>query len=494
MYQVKFVNWGLRKNLNQEKREEYFKKKEAGLSSSDTEIDRKLQRSDRKRFKEIENKRRAMRETYTLHGGDPQNSEPEHHAASGCPSNRSDVDDSYISNEFDCGGAEDLTQHTFSQNTAGNELMWPFSHCSFPFEENGVSFLDFPATTDLLPQQQEALAMACSPSPPLPVGAEDLNTELVLHCVEHFTEKVLSDANSAGLEDWTEPPLTSTLWSSISQCIYLYKVGHLERAKPLLDQLCSNDMEAALYPSMKSLRNLITAFSPINFRRYPRVRRQLLGHLVDSASATRQQTDSLLVISKQLLRDCDTRATTEVALSCLIDTAQTKSKSPSLVHGARRAVIALLRRDKQLGHALDKAIKLVEITSGSAPESLEARTALKEKAHILMDRKEEGDLDEALRLSRLQVGLCVRDNQATTYRDQSAMHTMEDIAKIHDELNELQKSVVWLESAANLGRDLGVDRMAITHVVDKLVDAQRKLQYNSELNYKRIFEPFMWVP
>ena len=53
---------------------------------------------------------------------------------------------------------------------------------------------------------------------------------------------------------------------------------------------------------------------------------------------------------------------------------------------------------------------------------------------------------------------------------------MEDMAKILDELSDLQKRVVWLEQAACLGRDLRLDRMATTHLVDELVDAQKKLQ------------------
>ena len=157
-------------------------------------------------------------------------------------------------------------------------------------------------------------------------------------------------------------------------------------------------------------------------------------------------------------------------------------------------MIALLRRDGQLDKALDRAEELVAATSGAAPASIERRSALEEKAHILMDRRKEGDLHEALRLCHVRVGMRYK-GVGEVYRDKSAMYTMEDIAKIHDELNDLQKSVVWLEQAAHLGKDLRVDRMAMTHIVDKLVDAKKKLRQNSELNFhKEIFKPFMWVP
>ena len=50
---------------------------------------------------------------------------------------------------------------------------------------------------------------------------------------------------------------------------------------------------------------------------------------------------------------------------------------------------------------------------------------------------------------------------------------MEDMAKVHDQLT-VQKSIDWLEQAACLGRDLWLDRMAATHIVDKLVDAPKE--------------------
>lgn len=433
MYQEQFKKWGLGKNLTREMREELFQLKAAALQPLDPDIDRKLRRADRKRFDDIENQRQAAMRAQDVLSGGMQASKPANRA------------------------------------------------------ESGLS-----GTTESIARRQ-ILAMASSPSPPVSVGAGDLNLEQVLHCVRDSARRNLYMAKlTTGSEDLVEPPQTSNLWSSIDQCIYLFKVGHLDRAKPLLKQLRSNDMQAALYPSMTSLRNLIAMFSPINFRRYPVVRGQLLQHLVDCASKTREQTDPPLVICKQLLRDGDTSATTETALSCLIDAAQ--NMSPKVVHRTKKAIIALLRRDKQLDKALDRATELVAATSGAAPDSIERRSALEQKAHILMDRRKEGDLHEALRLCSVRVGMRYK-GVGQVYRDKSAMYTMEDMAKIHDELNDLQKSVVWLEQAAYLGKDLRVNRMAMTHIVDKLVDAKKKLQQHSELHlYKEIFGPFMWVP
>lgn len=433
MYQEQFKKWGLGKNLTREMREKLFQWKEAG-HQLDPDIDRKLRRADRKRFDDIENQRRAaMRAQGVFSGGSLQASKP--------------------------------------ANRAGSDLS---------------------GTTESIARRQHNLVMASSPSSSLSIGADDLNTELVLSCVQGSTTGILRSAQGTGFEDLLEPPSTSNLWSSISQCIYQFKVGHLDRAKPLLEQLCSNDMQAALYSSLTSLRRLITEFSPINFRRYddsPVVRQRLLHHLVNSASKTRHRDDPLLVICKQLLRDGDTRHTTEVALSCLIDAAE--GIAPAVVHRAKKAMIALLRRDGQLDKALDRAEELVAATSGAAPGSIEKRSALEEKAHILMDRRKEGDLLRALELCSVRVGMRYKG----VGRDKSAMYTMEDMAKIHDELNDLQKSVVWLEQAAHLGKDLRVDRMAMTHIVDKLVDAKKKLRQYSELTfYKEIFKPFMWVP
>ncbi|KAL8905423.1 MAG: hypothetical protein Q9207_002663 [Kuettlingeria erythrocarpa] len=497
MYQVRFAKWGLGKNLKREEREEYFKEKEAGKLPSGTDIDRKLQRYDRKRFEKIENSRRAMGGKDVQPGGSLQASVPANRAESDRPRDCSDTGHSHNSTVPEHDGTRDLTQQTFPGYTFGNEMMELFPDLTFPAEESEVSCLSLSGMAGPTARRQEALAMASSPSRPLSIGAEDLNIELVLHCVQDSTNGILSAAQFSGSEYLAGPPSTSNLWSHASQCVYLFKVGHLQRAQLLVDWLCSNVMQAALYPSMTSLLKLITTFSPINFRRYPHsllVRRRLLHHLVDSASKTRPQTDPLLVISKQLLRDRDTLATTEVALSCLIDTMQ--DRSPAFVHRANRARIALLRRDGQLDHALDRATELVAATSRSTtPKSVERRGALAEKAHILMDRRKEGDLYEALDLCKVRVGICVTGGRITTYRDESAMYTMEDMAKIHDELNELEKSVVWLEQAADIGRDLRVDRMAMTHVVDKLMDAQTRRQRNSELElYKKMYEPFMWVP
>ena len=436
MYQEQFKKWGLGKNWTRERRDELFQLKEAGHQPLDPDIDRKLRRADRKRFDDIENQSRAaMRAQDVLSGGSLQASKP--------------------------------------ANRAESELS---------------------GTTESIARRQ-TLAMASSPSPPVSIGAGDLNLELVLHYIRGSTNRILCSAQGTSFKDRRKPPSTSNLYSSISQYIYQFKVRHLDRAKPLLEQLYSNDMQAALYSSLTSLRRLITEFSPINFRRYdisPIVRQRLLHHLVNSASKTRHRDDPLLVIYKQLLRDGDTRHTTGVALSYLIDAAE--GIAPAVVHRAKKAIITLLRRDRQLNKALDGAEELVAATSGAAPASIERRSALEEKAHILMDRRKEGDLHEALRLCHVRVGMRYK-GVGEVYRDKSAMYTMEDIAKIHDELNDLQKSVVWLEQAAHLGKDLRGDRMAMTHIVDKLVDAKKKLRQNSELNfYKEIFKPFMWVP
>ncbi|KAL8761227.1 MAG: hypothetical protein Q9184_002631 [Pyrenodesmia sp. 2 TL-2023] len=99
--------------------------------------------------------------------------------------------------------------------------------------------------------------------------------------------------------------------------------------------------------------------------------------------------------------------------------------------------------------------------------------ALAEKAHILMDRREGIDLDEALELCRLRVGFCLSSGRVR-YRDQSAMHTMEDMAKIYDELNQLRGCSLWLMQAEKVGREIGADRLAMTHVIDKLTEAQER--------------------
>ena len=249
-----------------------------------------------------------------------------------------------------------------------------------------------------------------SVSPQLYPSPEAINLNLFLRCIRDFAERSLQTrpvpaAEASQLMDPTSSLFTpKKFWQTLKNCIYLYKLNDLRHANPLLSLLLSlRPHTFFIPPTLDFLQQLLASFSPVNFRRHPPVRLQLLSHLRILLNTALGPQHLLTTICQQLLLDDDTRHATETALSCL-HSSLVLAHDP-LAFQTERAIIALLRRDGCLDDAARKARTLLSVT-GAAPDPgyAKSREAAQELAHVYIDT---GQFDEAKKLCMMCVGRAV---------------------------------------------------------------------------------------
>lgn len=332
------------------------------------------------------------------------------------------------------------------------------------------------------------------PSQP-PVDPTVLNLSRVLKCVQDFSESQIPTLREGFGFRNVSNSAESTLdrcWLNVKHCIYLYKLNDMERAGPLLEQLCLVSPEVISYVPDRFLRDLLTAFSPVNFRRHPQVRKKLLGHFTKMAEEAHGPEYSITVICKELQKDEDTRHTTELALSCMLDSMSLAGSR--LKFDIKRSIIALLRRDHAQRDALQLARDLV-VSSKKTPKRKpdEVRDADMELAHVHMDI---GNFNEAKELCRARVGKAVaRDGLiGHVHHDRRAIIALEDLAKIEEQFGELGNSATWLGHAAEVAKEVEGPSITLTHILDKLDRALRRggRLYEAEAT-ARLYASYTWT-
>ena len=83
-----------------------------------------------------------------------------------------------------------------------------------------------------------------------------------------------------------------------------------------------------------------------------------------------------------------------------------------------------------------------------------------------------GDWQQALQVCMVIVGHTETVGAVQPqYNDSCAASTMEDIAKVYDNLEDPESSIAWLKKAVKCEWNLWKDCVATKHVVDKLVAA-----------------------
>ena len=304
-------------------------------------------------------------------------------------------------------------------------------------------------------------------SPPLSGDSTTLDLSRLLRCVQNLSDATLGSPD----QNWEPTPQIETFWHNFHNCIYLYKLDNIERAEPLLKQLCSIPSEVLHRFSIDSVSYLLAFFAPVNFRRHPDVRTILLGHITKMTQEAFGRDNNLTVICKELQKDEDSRHSTEMALRCML-ASMYLARSPSR-SATEREIIALLRRDKAYDDAAQMANSLYESSHSGARQNLdEIRNAAKELAHVYMDI---GRFDDARELCMVRVGPAVsRDGLiGHEYHDKGVLYALEDLAKIEEESGALERSTVWLGQAADLVRDIKGPSIALTHILDNLVRALR---------------------
>ena len=246
-------------------------------------------------------------------------------------------------------------------------------------------------------------------------------------------------------------------------------------------------------PSSAFVRDVISALSPVNFRRDPTVRTRLLLYLSSLAKDYLGPDHSLTTIFSQLLHDSNNRFLTQCVLTQLHDLL--RDQSPLLAVETKRPIIALLRRDGEHGLATKLAIELLVFCKQSfGTGTIAVRNAQKELAHIYMDKC---DWINALELCRERVGRAMSRNGEVIgheYHDSHAIWAMEDLAKIHDETGNLDACCTWLGIAVELSAEIKGRSVGTTHILDKLEDVLRRCGKNDDAEeYRRIYGPCIWT-
>ena len=307
-------------------------------------------------------------------------------------------------------------------------------------------------------------------SPPLSRDPTALDLNRLLRCVQDFSDAKLRSP----YKDCEQTPDLETFWQNFHNCIYLYKLDDIKRARPLLKKLCSVSSEVLHSLSIDSVSRLLASFAPVNFRRHPEVRTILLGHFTKMTEEAFGRDNVLTVICKELQKDEDSRFSTETALRCMLASMHL-ARSPSKL-ATERDIIALLRRDKAFDDAVQMADRLYQSSqTGASPKLDEIRNAAMELAHVYMDI---GRFDDAKDLCMVRVGKAVAQDGLVghEYHDKGALYAYEDLAKIEEEsgmVGALERSTVWLGQAAHLASDIKGPSITLTHILDKLVRAYR---------------------
>ncbi|KAI5927179.1 Clr5 domain-containing protein [Camillea tinctor] len=263
--------------------------------------------------------------------------------------------------------------------------------------------------------------------------------------------------------------LDSPFWNHLGYGIYYLKVGSADRAWPVIQKACDTAAGEIKSNAGAYILGLFTILSPSNTAIYPALRNSLLGFLYQLAEASLGGNHPLAMLARELRIQNGDLWVTETALACLIDgisSAFGPAHQLSLTAQMRR--VAFLRRSQKYDSALQHARTTLNIANSSyGPTSLQARRVARQIEHILMDKR---SWAEALSVCLGIVGYADKQGLPVemTLRDECAVYTMEDIAKIYENMGEPEKSTHWLGRAATCATNLGKPTHEIAHIVDKL--------------------------
>lgn len=241
------------------------------------------------------------------------------------------------------------------------------------------------------------------------------------------------------------PGTQALFWDEIKQGIYFLKISALERAFPVLNKTVEL-APGALEDSPKVfIQELFSTLSPVNTVVCPEVRLSLLRAFAMLAGKRFGSTHYVTIICSELQKDRTSQEISERGLSFMIDLlTSTRGTSHTLTFRSQLALIRLLRRSKDYERACAMARRLLTSSiNSSGIQSMSARLASRELEHILMDQNE---WHQALEVCFSIIGQpsSASGTIEPQYHDIYAVHTMEDIAKIYDNLGLSETCTAWL--------------------------------------------------
>ena len=279
-------------------------------------------------------------------------------------------------------------------------------------------------------------------------------------------------SNTHGIPDWISVNSETKFWDELSYGIYLLKISQTSRAMPALHTAGNLAVEALREPPLKCAIQLFSVLSPVNTVVCTSIRPSLLRMLYGQSKASLGPLHPLTILIQELHNDVTYHEISVWGLDSIVDLlATTRGFSYLDTIRAQRARTRNLRRSGQSHLVLSTAQKLLEVSQAAHGENaLQTRKAAREVEHVLMDI---GRWREALQVCMNIVGEIRVMNGVVQplHNDQCAASTMEDIAKIYDNLSDPDSSIAWLKGAAIYGQGPSRVSVAEEHVVDKVVTA-----------------------
>lgn len=319
---------------------------------------------------------------------------------------------------------------------------------------------------------------SCFPLDRMPahVNSESLNLETILRNVYSSCARRSFDHDSQhGKPDQVSQIVIgpqAQFWNELKYGIYLLKISCFERAFPVLRNAGDLSSGAFTENPLAFVQELFSTLSPANTALCSRLRLSLLREFINLAGQSFGSTHPVTVLCYELQKDRGSQEVSERALSFMIDLLiSIQGTSYTLTFRAQTALVRLLRRSKEYERAGAMARRLLSSSiSLFGAQSILARMAARELEHVLMDRN---DWQQALEVCLSIIGQppSTLELVEPQYYDEYAVHTMEDIAKIYDNLGESESSIAWLTQAANSAWTLWGSGVATTHIIDKLVGA-----------------------
>ncbi|CAF9935980.1 hypothetical protein IMSHALPRED_010416 [Imshaugia aleurites] len=261
-------------------------------------------------------------------------------------------------------------------------------------------------------------------------------------------------------------------WGELKHGIYLLKISADDRAFPVLHKTVQLAPGAFAESPTSFVQELFSTLSPVNTTKCSAVRLSLLRAFSDLAKQSLGGRHPVTIICSELQEDRTSREISERCLSFMIDLLTSmRGMSYALTITTQLALIQLLRRNKDIERAgIMARTVLSSSTALFGVHSLSARLALRALEHVLMDQNE---WRQALEVCSSIVGQAssTEERVEPQHHDECAIHTMEDIAKIYDNLGRPESCIAWLDRAAKSAYNLFGSCAATTHIIDKLVGA-----------------------
>ena len=379
--------------------------------------------------------------------------------------------------------------------TPTSSSAWSDEHLPVPTNARSISSSPAPCLSVFKAQLQK---LAETPPPTMHSESKTRSLEIITMSIRDFYDWQLQTIPEGVLPDdylghrSTDESLQ--YWSTVKNAIYLIKIsagsmGDLNnrpdaRAWPALAEAGGIAAAAMDSQPFDFLRNVFATLSPANTSARPELRTILLQFLATEARNKHSPHHPIARICDELQKDEDCQEVSRRALQCMLDTFNSRlGRSRAVTFKILDSLATLLRRNGEFEAAMEIVQELLtSCRQVFGNDSDQARTVENEVAHFYMVADE---CDQALEhcmnvVKRPGAAESPSETESVFYQDGISAHTMEDIAEIHQRRGDVEQAIKWLDRAASIALNVwGPKALATSHIVDKMTGLQR--QFGKEL-------------